>query len=1651
MAKQYISVERTLSPRPRSKRRRETGEGGSSTNVTVVQNGGGSSPASVIGDGHTHDNKSTLDKLGIDGEGYVTVTDWQENGDGDLEKTTSKSKAGYADRAGTAGRATVAQNLAEDSTDWQTIDDKIAAQNRENENKFLRKDQSDTTPYNLGIGQNLTVGGSATIEGKLTTDDLEADDAEINNNLTVGNDATIEGKLTTDDLEADDAIVNDNLSVGNNLGVGGNASVLGKTTTHELDTGDAVFRNRASSLDFISGFVGGTGWGITKEQIENALGVLETKYHLEIDKLTVRGQMRVYEMIISQLLGENDNRVFTAMMEVDHYDAATGRVYFNNKGGRLYNPFRHDDYIKVQQYNPAASNGYIIKSYELLIDGIYSGYENGERVDWVTFRNFSPSTDLPSEVIAEGDTFTRWDNKTDAERKGLISITTVGPQTPYIDIMHGAKTDPDNALKGRIGNLSGIRHHLFGWLDGFGEYLINLYAVGDFRLRNTGESLDAKIEALRGLMSTNYAQTVYDITEDGNYLKNATFASMDGNGHFRHWTISADNVVFYTLAGLPLYENTALMGDVVRVARLVEMDGKKVLHIVNNTLTQANADIKKPGTHKVYQEPTTETTENYTTTKDKLYLGIKMKVAKSGRLTIGFPASESVEGSLPKVALDVEKSNDWQVLEWDGTWDGTGDFVMGFTGEAYFSLLSLTDEPLDEFKKEYNTQIIQTAKNITLTASRVTATETSIAQLQITADGISASVTALRRDMEGADQQLSSRITQTATDITAAVSRISANESAIAQLQITADGISASVTALRRDMEGADQQLSSRITQTATDITAAVSRISANESAIAQLQITADGLSATVESNYTTLVNNISDINDDIDGLNGDIVSITTRVGSLEVTASNITARVSSVETTVVQHGTAIDGINDDIDGISGDIVSITTRVGSLEVTASNITARVSSVETTVVQHGTAITNINGDISDINDDIDDINDDLVSITTRVGELEVTDSNITARVSSVETTVRTHGTSITGINDAIDGIGDNIDLLSGEIVSITTRVGSLEVTANSITSRVTSVESTVSDQGDDISALQTGLGSANTNISSITTRVGNLETRADSITATVSSHTSSINGLTSDVSSLRITSTEMVSKVTKYVSGSNIMPGIGTGEDWTYQGGKYTSGSYEYEAGSLTFDSSTPGRYEFRLNARYYGNGDFGDAKLISPIVAVKSGTYYTLSFNLYMYGTNNADWSHYKTYNELAAQIRSYIEIYGATNSASLEALTSNYLIDLPGGSALYRHDRVSEFDDGSYLRYKITFRTVNSSGTYCNFLRMIFYNRQRQSDGSSYGYMRISNIQLEVGQDATVFNTPTAQAQSLIKQTADSLVLSASHIRLEGIITANNGFKIDQDGSLTANAATFNLCTFKGTVRSPFVTNNSSYSIVWDGNTYEQTSQEATYDNLINNSGYHNIPFGVEQSGRTLTIAHWEGNTGSVTYNADSGYFFYEDGVKKTSITISRELVVLKGYGTSSRFLGWIVVSRTDLYTTKAYGRYARVLAMGKVNFSSSNTAYSMGTYQCYDLTSISVTRLSQGKVQVTIPTAWDVESGKLVAMVNACSDESGSDDAGPVYAGISKYVETSGKVTGFVVNLGDDSSRNDSSFQFVLFNIGDWDLITGVSARGS
>lgn len=337
----------------------------------------------------------------------------------------------------------------------------------------------------------------------------------------------------------------------------------------EVD-GDTVFSGNLSSPDFRSGFFSGLGWALQKKEFINSLGQTETKYSLEIDNLTVRNTLRVFELIISQLRGENDNYVFAAMMEVDHYDPLTGKVWLSTNGGKSYMNFREGDCIMVQRFQPgndakSGGDGYIVKSYELVVFDCGSGGEddpkdeNGDRLDWVVFKNFATqmvdddpsSTDedyvgtyyteeeiaemgkdeespepvfmTPERLIAKGDTFCRVDNETDPERKGLMTITSVGPNTPYMDIMYGMKTDPKHALKSRIGNLEGIRTEAFGWLQGFGAYINNLYAVGNLFNSQTGESYESRIEATRESMKMLYRETLYDISEGDNKIANGFF------------------------------------------------------------------------------------------------------------------------------------------------------------------------------------------------------------------------------------------------------------------------------------------------------------------------------------------------------------------------------------------------------------------------------------------------------------------------------------------------------------------------------------------------------------------------------------------------------------------------------------------------------------------------------------------------------------------------------------------------------------------------------------------------------------------------------------------------------------------------------------------------------------------------------------------------------------------------------------------------------------------------------------------------------------------------------------------------------------------------------------------------------------------------
>ena len=624
--------------------------------------------------------------------------------------------------------------------------------------------------------------------------------------------------------------------------------VRAKAALNELDTkGEAVFHSGVTSDEFISGFLGGKGWAIYKTIVKNALGIDETKWTGEMDNLVIRGTLRIFSLVVSQMLGENDNRIFTAMLEVDHYDPQTGRVWLDTRDGKLYNPFRKDDYIMVQQYNGMPSeenNYYITKHYECIVTEVGIGdLADGEnRLDWVKVENFVSADGRPiSEVITKGDTFCRVDNATDADRKGIIQIITVGTAAPYMDVIYGLKTDPENALKGRLGNLAGIRHPLFGQLYGFGEMLCNLFAIGDFRLKRTGESLDQSLEVLKGKLSSRIARTEYELTDEDNYLTNARFA--DG---LTGWTAD-DNGTPYMVTGTggnPMMINGTIIAGVNGRVKIENHDGKDMLRLQGSGITQSNSLIRQPATHSEMQESqSSETSSAKVEVQDELYMSIKLLPSSAGTLTVGFDYSGQTPSgktnTLPFVSVNVPRSMEWQVLQWKGTWHGLGNFRLHYTGDCLISFISITDKAIDELRKTVSTSIEQTATNIRLLGENIDVTNGRVTSLGLDLDAANGRITTW---VESFQKTLSEDYyTKTEVIQTAESWSVTAESNA---KSYTDDSVTTAKSSLTVDIDGVR-----------TSVETLSANLSDNYYSKTEVNQTADGIRTSVE----TLSNNLND------------------------------------------------------------------------------------------------------------------------------------------------------------------------------------------------------------------------------------------------------------------------------------------------------------------------------------------------------------------------------------------------------------------------------------------------------------------------------------------------------------------------------------------------------------------------------------------------------------------------------------------------------------------------------------------------------------------------------------------------------------------------------------------------------------------------
>lgn len=195
------------------------------------------------------------------------------------------------------------------------------------------------------------------------------------------------------------------------------------------------------SYSFTSGFAG-SGW-----QIDQSSGATNA----EFDNLTVRGTMRVYELLIQQIRATNGSIFVTAAAKLASASLISGSSYdcYVEGDSGDYAPFAVGDVLRAQRVNLGTST--VVYRSDLTVTAIGVG---GNPL------RFTATLRAGTTAPAAGMEFVRLGSTSDAARRGSIYLTADDSGAPFIDVVNGVTAHTDwntvGMVKVRIGRLDGI-------------------------------------------------------------------------------------------------------------------------------------------------------------------------------------------------------------------------------------------------------------------------------------------------------------------------------------------------------------------------------------------------------------------------------------------------------------------------------------------------------------------------------------------------------------------------------------------------------------------------------------------------------------------------------------------------------------------------------------------------------------------------------------------------------------------------------------------------------------------------------------------------------------------------------------------------------------------------------------------------------------------------------------------------------------------------------------------------------------------------------------------------------------------------------------------------------------------------------------------
>ena len=191
---------------------------------------------------------------------------------------------------------------------------------------------------------------------------------------------------------------------------------------------------------FVSGFAG-SGW-----QIDQNISAPGT--NAEFDNLTIRGRMRVYELIIQQIRATNGSIFVSSVAKIKTVTLISGDTYeFTSED---YHGFLVNDLIRAQRFTNAGSSA-----------SIYRSDFRVTSIDATTpLYKFRAIRENGGNTPVAGMDFVRIGNTTDTTRQGALYLSSDDSNAPFIDIVNGVNSwtawTGAAKTKVRIGKITGV-------------------------------------------------------------------------------------------------------------------------------------------------------------------------------------------------------------------------------------------------------------------------------------------------------------------------------------------------------------------------------------------------------------------------------------------------------------------------------------------------------------------------------------------------------------------------------------------------------------------------------------------------------------------------------------------------------------------------------------------------------------------------------------------------------------------------------------------------------------------------------------------------------------------------------------------------------------------------------------------------------------------------------------------------------------------------------------------------------------------------------------------------------------------------------------------------------------------------------------------